>query len=88
MKFIFMIIATIIIYIFLNSRKKEYDDNSNNLLYIPIILYTGYYFFYNKTNLVTVPVPIDNISNNIPIQYSEELLSAPYPSSSNSFFTK
>jgi hypothetical protein len=81
---IFVIVATIAVYIILKSYKTSDDDNSNksNLIYVlltPLILYGGNYFLTNDTEL---------ISNNQSINSStsEELLSMPYPISSDSSF--
>ena len=94
---IFVIITTIISYIFLTSRKRDKNkDNSNfiYLFYIPIILYGGFYFFYSpkskdvkldiKSNISGTNVSHVSQPNNF---YSEELLSDPYPTSSNSNFS-
>lgn len=99
---IFVVITTIILYIFLSSKKKDANETSTNtnimyLLYIPAILYGGYYFF-NST-----PTKPENVGSSIssdvsvkeisvaPISQqmyvpSDDLLSDPYPSSTNSNF--
>ena len=99
---IFVIITTIIVYIFLSSRKKNDDDDEDKssimyLLYVPAVLYGGYYFYYNPYN--TKPsaltshsdmyislAPISQPYIDKPIYYSDDLLSDPYPTSSNSTF--
>lgn len=100
---IFVVITTIIVYIFLNSKKKDEDKTNTNImyiLYIPAILYGGYYFFYSSptkhknltshsNNVSSVkeislaPISQQQIVN---IGYSDDLLSDPYPSSTNSNF--
>lgn len=84
---IFVIVATLAVYIILKSYKSndESSDNSNksNLIYVlltPIILYSGNYFLTKNTELTST----NNPSNNSSI--SEELLSIPYPVSSYSSF--
>ena len=98
---IFVIITTIIIYIFLTSRKRDKNkDNSDfmYLFYVPIILYCGFYFFYSpkskyiKSDIKSSDISGTNVSHVLHISqpnnfYSEELLSDPYPTSSNSNFS-
>lgn len=99
---IFVVITTIIVYIFLSSKKKESKDETNNimyLLYIPAILYGGYYFFYSTptkpenigsiSDTFTIPsVKEISLAPNSQLNYvqSDDLLSDPYPSSTNSTF--
>jgi len=97
---IFVVITTIIVYIFLSSKKKESNDETSTnimyLLYIPVILYGGYYIFYsnptkpeNLGSSVSSDVSVKEISL-APISQtyvpSDNLLSDPYPSSTNSNF--
>lgn len=82
---IFVIVATLAVYIILKSYKSNDDNESqkSNLIYIlliPIILYSGNYFLTKNTDSMSV----NNQSNNSSI--SEELLSIPYPVSSDSSF--
>lgn len=97
---IFVVISTIIVYVFLSSRKNEnkYETNTSimYILYVPIVLYGGYYFFNSpSTKLESVESSLDSVPSvkNIsisklqvdnPVYYSDNLLSDPYPSSSNS----
>jgi hypothetical protein len=85
-----------------SKKKESNDETSNimYLLYVPAILYGGYYFFYSTpkpTNLgssVSSDVSVKEISiapisqqiDNIGYVPSDDLLSDPYPSSSNSNF--
>ena len=82
---IFVIVATLAVYIILKSYKSNDNDESHksNLIYVlltPIILYSGNYFLTKNTDSLSV----DNQSNSSSI--SEELLSIPYPVSSDSSF--
>lgn len=98
---IFVVITTIIFYIFLSSKKKDANESNSNimyLLYVPAILYGGYYFFYStpkpenlgsSVSSDVVPsvkeISIAPISQQMYVP-SDDLLSDPYPSSSNSNF--
>jgi hypothetical protein len=78
----FVFIATIVFYIILRSyKKKEPEDKKHsNLIYVllvPIILYTGNYFYQkNKQNVLSIQEQPQSIS--------EDLLTTPYPVSSDS----
>lgn len=81
---IFVIVATLVVYIILKSYKTSDDNNSNksNLIYVlltPLILYSGNYFLTKDTEVIS-----NNQSTNSSM--SEELLSIPYPVSSDSSF--
>jgi hypothetical protein len=81
---IFVIVATLAVYIILKSYKTSDDNNSNksNLIYVlltPLILYSGNYFLTKDTEVIS-----NNQSTNSSM--SEELLSIPYPVSSDSSF--
>jgi hypothetical protein len=81
---IFVIVATLAVYIILKSYKTSDDNNSNksNLIYVlltPLILYSGNYFLTKDTGIIS-----NNPSTNSSI--SEVLLSIPYPASSDSSF--
>jgi len=99
---IFVVITTIIFYIFLSSKKKDTNETNTDtnimyLLYVPAILYGGYYFFYtpkpenlgSSVSSDVVPsvkeISIAPISEQMYIP-SDDLLSDPYPSSTNSNF--
>lgn len=84
----FVFIMTIGAYIYFKNSKKDETTTKNkksNLIYVlsvPIILYTGFYF-YKSRNSNTIQ---DNISNSsISNIENEELLSIPYPVSESSF---
>jgi multisubunit Na+/H+ antiporter MnhB subunit len=81
----FVFIATIVFYIILRSYKKKEpeDKKTSNLIYVllvPIILYTGNYFYQkNKQNTLSQE-QLPSIEHSI----SDDLLTAPYPVSSDS----
>lgn len=93
---VFVIITTVIVYIFLSSKKNDKDDSKEisivYLLSTPVILYSGYYFLYNPITKLEETGFNSNISTkhsvfkNDIINYSDDLLSDPYPVSSNSKF--
>jgi hypothetical protein len=82
----FVFIATIVFYIILRSYKKKEpeDKKTSNLIYVllvPIILYTGNYFYQkNKQNTLSIQEQLPSIEHSI----SDDLLTAPYPVSSDS----
>ena len=83
----FVIISTIIFYIILRSYKTAEEPNnkkSNKFMYLvllPVILYTGEYFYSaNKNVTPNLNINIDD-THNIIQDMSEDLLSAPYPAS-------
>jgi hypothetical protein len=83
----FVFIMTLVAYVyFKNSKKEEKTPNKkSNLIYVlsvPIVLYTGFYFYKSKNNNTTIQ---DNISQSSIID-NDELLSIPYPVSSESSF--
>jgi hypothetical protein len=89
----FVFISTIVVYIILRSYKKLEPKNkgSSNLIYvllIPVILYGGQYYF-NKSNttnnndILNNDILNDNILNNERV--SSDILTTPYPVSSDSF---
>jgi hypothetical protein len=80
----FVFISTIVVYIILRSYKKSEteDKKTSNLIYVllvPVILYGGHYYFNNKN---TIPI-ISQIKESM----SDELLTTPYPVSSDSLNT-
>ncbi len=85
----FVFITTIVVYIIL--RKSKMNDmtqkKSSNLIYVlsvPAILYGGYYF-YNKQNKSQLEsTSISDIINDV--LSNEELLSTPFPITSESSF--
>lgn len=85
---IFVIITTILVYIFLSSKKKENKEGFiMYLLYTPMVLYAGYYFFYSPyIKLEKTGSNLDISTRQSIINYSDDLLSDPYPVSSNSKF--
>ncbi len=77
----FVIITTIVFYVILRSYKKPNNENKkpSNLIYvllIPITLYGGNYLYNLSSNTTITSTPIQNLS--------DDLLSVPYPVSSNS----
>jgi hypothetical protein len=83
----FVFISTIVVYIILRSYKKSNveDKKASNLIYIllvPVILYSGQYYFNKNTN-ITQNLNKYSISQ-IKESLSDDLLSAPYPVSSDS----
>lgn len=83
----FVFITTIVFYIILRSYKKKEPEHkkTSNLIYvlaIPIILYGGHYFFYkDKDKSVTLN---NSQLTEISSHTSEDLLSIPYPVTSDS----
>jgi hypothetical protein len=85
----FVFIMTIAAYVYFKNSKKDQDKQQpkkSNLIYVlsvPIILYTGFYFYKSKQQ----PAIISNNSSQ-PQSYidNEDLLSIPYPMSSESSF--
>ena len=88
---IIVIIATIIFYFYLTQRKENKGTQGTStedlarqgsllyLLYVPLIIYSGYYYFVRDSNIPILP----NINSNI----SDDLLSEPFPTTtSNSTF--
>lgn len=82
----FVFISTIVFYVILRSYKKKEPEHkkTSNLIYVllvPVILYGGNYFLYKKDN-----IPL-SLNNNVPSStsssHSEDLLSIPYPISSD-----
>ena len=83
----FVFISTIVVYIILRSYKKseaEYKKTSNLIyvLLVPVILYGGHYYFNKPANIIVIQNK-DSISQ-IKESLSDDLLSAPYPVSSDS----
>jgi len=83
----FVFISTFVCYIILRSYKKHIESTHNLFMYVlfvPIILYGGYYFTQQQTtqSIPPQPSPITlPISPNTTID--SELLTAPYPLSSS-----
>lgn len=80
---IFVIIATIIAYVLINSRKNENNENGSinfNFIYIPLLLYTGHYIFYTNKSVIA-----EFVNQEAPTDF-EELLSEPFPASTSASF--
>lgn len=77
---IFVIISTIISYVLINSKT---DNKGNyNYIYTPLILYSGYYLFNSTFNTSN----ISHYTSDVPVVSDvEELLSIPFPVSTESF---
>ena len=83
----FVFISTIVVYIILRSYKKSEseDKKTSNLIYVlivPVILYGGHYYFNKNTN--TIPTPTKDSISQIKESIPDDLLTAPYPVSSDS----
>jgi hypothetical protein len=81
----FVFISTIVVYIILRSYKKSEteDKKTSNLIYVllvPVILYGGHYYFNKNPNTIPNKDSISQIKESI----SDDLLTAPYPVSSDS----
>lgn len=79
----FVFIATFVVYVILKSYKKTEPENkkTSNLIYVlfvPLILYGGHYYYNRNT-----PIP-NTITNSHNSSVSEDLLTTPYPVSSDS----
>lgn len=79
----FVFITTIVFYIVLRSYKKKEPEHkkTSNLIYVlavPIILYGGHYYLYKDK-----PIAIKSDLTEITSHTSEDLLSIPYPISSD-----
>lgn len=79
----FVFISTIVVYIILRSYKKSEPEEkkTSNLIYVllvPVILYSGHYYF-NKTSSQGTIIETPNTQSSV----SEELLTTPYPISSS-----
>jgi|688.fasta_scaffold260193_2 hypothetical protein len=85
----FVFISTIVVYIILRSYKKSEaeDKKTSNLIYVllvPVILYGGhYYYYFNKNTSISQDLNKDSISQ-IKESPLDDLLSVPYPVSSDS----
>lgn len=80
----FVFITTIVFYIILRSYKKKEPEHkkTSNLIYvlaIPVMLYGGHYFFYKDKQVITNDSQLTEISSHT----SEDLLSIPYPVTSD-----
>lgn len=85
----FVFIMTIAAYVYFKNSKKEQDKQTpkkSNLIYVlsvPIILYTGFYFYKSKQQQTIIS---NNSSQAQSYVDNEDLLSIPYPMSSESSF--
>jgi len=81
---IIVLVTTFIVYIYFKLSKDANEHNKkSNLIFIlltPVILYTANYF-YNKQKLEKINNDISDISNISDV--SSDLLSIPYPQSTN-----
>jgi multisubunit Na+/H+ antiporter MnhB subunit len=83
----FVFTSTIIVYIILKSYKKskpEYKKTSNLIyvLLVPVVLYSGNYYFNKNINQQNILIETQSSINDA---MSENLLTKPYPISSDSF---
>lgn len=85
----FVFIMTIAAYVYFKNSKKKEDKQKpkkSNLIYVlsvPIILYTGFYFYKSKQ---ITPIPSNNSTPSHSYIDNDDLLSIPYPISSESSF--
>lgn len=82
---IFVIFATIIAYVFINSQKTKNSQRTVNFnfVYVPLILYGFNYFYYQGLEIDKLNK--NKILNYIPTDF-EELLSEPFPASTSFSF--
>lgn len=81
---IFVIITTIIIYIFLNSKKERDSESESSafmyIFYVPIVLYGGYYFLNTPKSISKA---VSDVSINSASQASSQAVSHVVSQASN-----